>query len=111
MANEIKKEEMLTEEQLEGVAGGTWTQTANDRKFFTALKVSAKSVGDCWKKYGIDFASKAGANDYKTGDTNNSQVKAYGIVLQKLGYEGYTFSPDDAENTKAFVKEKFGIAL
>lgn len=38
MANEIKKEEMLTEEQLEGVAGGSWME-------FTADMLDAQKRG------------------------------------------------------------------
>ena len=107
----ILAEEMLTDEQLEQVAGGTWTQTGNDRNFFKKLDVNKKSVGECWAKFGIDFKSQAGDNIYKIGDKNYSQAEAYGLVLSKTQYPGFIGDGSDETYTKEFVKSHFDLDL
>ncbi len=107
----ILQEEILEDEQLEQVAGGTWAQTANDRKFFQKLSVNEKSVGGCWSKFGFEFQSKAGDNVYKIGDEKFSQAGAYGKVLAEMKYPGFVGDGKDADYTKKFVKDNFGLDL
>jgi len=111
MTDKILADEVLNDEQLEQVAGGSWTQTANDKNFFKKIDVKKKSVGECWKEFGISFESKAGDNIYKVGDTNYSQVGAYGLVLAKSNYPGFIGDGSDEDYTREFVKSHFELVL
>ena len=103
--------EQLSDEELEQVAGGTWAQTGNDRKFFNKLDVNKKSVGDCWSEFGFAFKSQADNNVYKLGDKNYSQAGAYGVILSKMKYSGFVGDGSDENYTKDFVKKNFGLDL
>ena len=111
MKDKILREEILEDEQLEQVAGGSWDQTANDRKFFQKLSVTEKSVGGCWGNFGFTFKSQAGENVYKIGDQSYSQAGAYGKVLAETKYPGFIGDGKDEAYTKEFVKQNFGLDL
>jgi len=111
MTDKILQEEILSDEQLEQVAGGSWKQTGNDSNFFKQLKLNKKSVGESWSQFGIEFQSLAGENVYKTGEKNYSQVEAYSMVLSKIQYPGFIGDGNNADYTKEFVKNNFGLDL
>ena len=102
MAKEILKDEILSAEQLDAVAGGNIGQTAEDSKIlyeygriddwhgnittiFNWSDYSAK-VREGWKKFGIRCETNAGGNNhYYYGFTQISRNKA--IEFLKLKYE------------------------
>ena len=85
MANEILKDEILSEEDLDNVAGGTVNQTASDSQFLRDIGINEKGwgntktsnffddvskvVSDGWSKVGITCTTdKDGDNTYKLGE-------------------------------------------
>ncbi len=104
MADEkILKEENLSDEELENVAGGTYTETAGDTKFlyehglmdywrytstlaFTWLSDS-KEVDAAWAKAGITCCTVPGDNSnnkYWAGGKEISRDEAMNIVKSKF---------------------------
>ena len=62
MANEILKDEQLTEEQLDGVAGGTVAETDKDIAFLQDIGLFPKCDGDVHSVISIDDISNIFAN-------------------------------------------------
>ena len=94
MANEILKDEILSEEDLDNVAGGTVNQTASDSQFLRDIGINEKGwgntktsnffddvskvVSDGWSKVGITCTTdKDGDNTYKLGEKEISRFDAY----------------------------------
>ena len=89
--------ELLSDEQLEQVAGGTWHQTADDSHFlhtlnpdfkefnevtlaFTANTILEIRVKHQWARYGVEFEWHGGAvndNEYKIDGRSVSRDDAY----------------------------------
>ena len=107
MANEILKNEILTEEELDNVAGGTRGELSCDTKLLNALGVMdyfyepghceshmsevQGEINDYLKDSGVlkGFSVSAtkldGANSYKIGDKEVPRAKFYHDVCQALG--------------------------
>ena len=107
MANEILKDEVLTEEQLENVAGGTRGELSCDSKLFEALGVMDYSYNpgycekhmtevqnelngylqgnDKLKDFSIAAVDLKGSNTYKIGDKTVSRAKFYSSICKALG--------------------------
>ena len=103
MANEILKDEILSEEQLEQVAGGTCDETLHDMNFFNALiknginvpanlhnQVGPRNLSDVFKHYGINLSEGVFTNNgYNIDGQKYPRMAALGWVLGAVGYPGY----------------------
>ena len=76
MANEILKEELLSEDQLENVAGGTTREIVKDTDFMQAIGLLRQNETDkdalrrAWAQEGITVVMHGGnnlANEYYRG--------------------------------------------
>ena len=114
MANEILKDEILNEEELEQVAGGNVSNTASDSQFLRDIGVDPTLKGwgnyatnqrfeeisgyvkEAWKKAGIDFTGdKDGNNVYMMNGNEISRFDAYLYVQRekkkKINMANYDF--------------------
>ena len=101
MANEILKDEILKDEELEQVAGGNVSNTASDSQFLRDVGVDPTLKGwgnsdtnkrfdeisgyvkEAWAKAGIDFTgNKDGDNVYKLGGNTITRKEAYEYVMK-----------------------------
>ena len=111
MANEILKDEVLTEEQLENVAGGTRGELSCDTKLLEAVGVMdfSYNAGYCenhmaevqsevngylnendkLKGFSIATVDVKGANTYKIGDKTVSRAKFYDSICKALGKDDF----------------------
>lgn len=100
-----EKLEMLSDEQLEHVAGGTWGQTADDSKFlhdlglldktysggelaFTAGSSKEEEVQAAWKVCGVNFVWHGGViydNEYYIGTRKVSRDEAVDHAKKLFG--------------------------
>ena len=105
MANEILKDEILSEEELDGVAGGTIAQTVKDTQFLHALGLIDKSytAAECEKNIGHvsevinEAVWKASGIHYHWGysvDVNANSANTYSYYA-------------NGEDTKSFTREEF----
>ena len=104
MANEILKDEILNEAELDKVAGGTVTQTASDSQFLRDIGINdeytgwggyftgrqfdgvSKVVSEGWDKIGITCTtSKDGDNTYKLGEKEITREDAYKAAMKAQG--------------------------
>ena len=105
MAEEIKKDEVLNDEQLEEVAGGTWGQTADDSRFLNSLNGSCDRYGatrisftpgtkieeevqKAWATVGVDFHWHGGAvsdNEYYINGKKVTQGEARTHAMNVTG--------------------------
>ena len=121
MTDEIRKDELLNDEQLDQVSGGTWDESAVDEKFFKKLgyNMNKITIEDAFNANGIKFTQGIGSNGYEffvkdPDGFNATWVKhphfaALGRVLERRRYPGFTGSWTDAGYVKSFLKEHFGI--
>ena len=106
MTNEILKDEILKEEQLDHVAGGTWGQTADDSRFLNSLNGSTDRYGATrisvtygtkieeeiqrgWAGVGIVFQWHGGAtvdNEYYLNGKKIDQDEARKHAMQVTGH-------------------------
>ncbi|MBR3745987.1 MAG: hypothetical protein IKN27_03405 [Selenomonadaceae bacterium] len=103
MANEILKDEILTEEQLDNVAGGTYLESADDAKKFKELGVKIYDndiagvpvlthdefvkLRGAFNKYGVTIKDNGGlidANEYFIGDKLVSRDDAWKHIEAQL---------------------------
>lgn len=91
MANEIKKDEILSEEELEQVAGGTIAETVKDTQFLHALGLMDRSytAADCKNNF--------------TAISNEIDDAIFHLVGNHSGY--YTNPSKDSANTYHFRSE------
>ena len=107
MAKEILKDEILTEEELDNVAGGTRGELSCDTKLLEAVGVMdfSYNAGYCenhmtevqsevngylkendkLKDFSIATVKLDGANTYKIGDKTVSRAKFYDSICKALG--------------------------
>ena len=94
MANEILKEELLSEDQLEGVAGGTVREYDLDTSFMQAVGVlrQGESGSDALQRafasQGISVIFHGDdnlANEYYQGGKQISRNEALNAVMKKTG--------------------------
>ena len=103
MANEILKDEILSEEELDQVAGGTVVQTASDSQFLRDVGINdeytgwgnnfterqfegvSKVVIDGWAKIGITCTpSKDGENTYSMNGAAITRKEAYEEAMKVM---------------------------
>ena len=97
--------EVMSDEELDQVAGGTWAETAADSRFLNSLNGSTDRYGALriaftpgtkiqeeiqrgWAKVGIKFTWHNGAisgNEYYLGDKKISQSEARKHAMQVTG--------------------------
>ena len=111
MAKEILKDEILSEEELDNVAGGTFAESYNDAKAFEELGVKifkSDLVGiplldhdgfvnlrNAFEKYGVtikddgsvfgDIVGTSKANEYFIGDKQVSREDAWKYINAQFG--------------------------
>ena len=115
MTIEFFKDEMLSAEQLNLVAGGSHVQNVEDVIFFYELGYDVGSTGlkDAFAQNGVKFSDSSGDNSYSL-KVNGQWCKhphfaALGYILSKRHYPGFNGSWTDANYVKAFLKDYFGI--
>ena len=118
MANEDKfADEKLTDEELDGVAGGGTRQTAGDEDFLAAMgymkgssstdylfgwKENSAAVDSAWSKAGVTCVTKFGCPD-NLYFINGKQVKrkeAFSHVLRQRGFNEDVISNYDFDQWK-----------
>ena len=116
MAEEkILKDEILSDEQLEQVAGGGTRQTVGDKDFLYDMGyvssdsgypwteswgTISRAVDEGWSKVGITSVTKWGCPDnlYFVGDRQISRREAFRIVLRKKGWNETAVQQFNVEN-------------
>ena len=105
--------EIMSEEQLDQVAGGDVSQTVSDICFFRALGVSGNPSA-LFKKYGIDYKDHSGPQDYSDNEyvfqgykdyAHHPRIAALGKVLAGMNYPGYSGKWWDLDYTKNFIRD------
>ena len=114
MTNEIFKNEMMSNEQLEQVAGGSNSQTEVDRVFLKKLGFPTggkDGVRDVYNYYGVQFRGyTSDDNEYKVNGNKVSQVAAMGYVLKRGSYTRFDSSRwADEDYVKSFLEYHFKI--
>ena len=118
MTREIFKDEMLSAEQLDMVAGGTFAEQLVDAGFFQHLgyNMAREEFKDVFADNGVKFEEGYDkSNSYKilTGDgewTQHPHWAVLGYILSKRKYPGFNGSWTDSKYVGAFMKEHFGIS-
>ena len=102
MANEILKDEILSEEDLDNVAGGTVNQTASDSQFLRDIGINEKGwgntktsnffddvskvVADGWAKFDITCTTdRDGNNTYNQNGKEITREAAYKYAMKETG--------------------------
>jgi len=94
MANEILKEELLSEDQLEGVAGGTSREIQKDTDFMQAIGLLRQDETDkddlrkAWAQGGVTLVlhgGKESPNEYYKNGKQISREAALKSVMKKTG--------------------------
>ena len=90
MTKEILKNEILTEEQLDTVAGGTFEENAKDCFFFREIGFEMPSgtipypeLERAWAKSGIAIVAKDEANEYYYKGKEIPRAQALEIAMKK----------------------------
>ena len=96
MANEILKEELLSEDQLEGVAGGTSREIQKDTDFMQAIGLMRPEQNDqatikrAFAQSGISVIFHDGddlANEYYLNGVQTTREFALKFTMQKNGQD------------------------
>ena len=116
MADEKFANELMSDDELGQVAGGSESQSRVDRIFFRHFgydteKVSLKNM---FFDNGIKFSDNYGGNDYRilTSDgefTKHPHWAALGYVLKQRNYPGFNGNRTDEAYVKPFLLSNFGI--
>ena len=94
MSNEILKDEILKDEQLEGIAGGTSREIQKDTDFLQAIGLLRQNETDkdalrrAWAQEGITVIMHGGnnlSNEYYRGGEQITRDKAMRIAMKKTG--------------------------
>ena len=94
MANEILKEELLSEDQLEGVAGGTTREIVKDTDFMQAIGLLRQNETEkddlrrAWAQGGVTIVMHGGkenANEYYRNGKQITREAALKSVMKKTG--------------------------
>ncbi|MBR3499140.1 MAG: hypothetical protein IKO05_09130 [Selenomonadaceae bacterium] len=94
MANEILKEELLSEDQLEGVAGGTSREIQKDTDFMQAIgllrqdETEKDDLRRAWAQGGVTIVMHGGkenANEYYRNGKQITREAALKSVMKKTG--------------------------
>ena len=94
MANEILKEELLSEDQLEGVAGGTIREIVKDTDFMQAIGLLRQDETDkddlrrAWAQGGVTLilhGGKESPNEYYKNGKQITREAALKSVMKKTG--------------------------
>ena len=94
MANEILKEELLSEDQLEGVAGGTSREIVKDTDFMQAIGLLRQNETEkddlrrAWAQGGVTIVMHGGkenANEYYRNGKQITREAALKSVMKKTG--------------------------
>ena len=115
MANEIFKDEILSEEELDQVAGGNTAQDTLDEHFFWILGYDTdnNSLDELFAQNGVKYNFRSSDNEYKIkvkgGWANHPHWAALGYVLSKRGYPGFDGDWTDASYVKPFLDKNFGL--
>lgn len=110
------KLELLSDEDLEQVAGGNAGETRVDIAFFQQLgyDMSKINVSSAYNDNGVQFSERLGDNNYKLlksdGWTSHPHWAAMGYVLAKKNYPGFNGEWWNADTTIPFLKEHFHIS-
>ena len=121
MANEILKDEILSEEELDNVAGGTIVETASDGQFLrdcgvvpnlgnnfgnyyvkNNFEAASQKVVDGWAQAGITCTTNAdGSNSYSMDGKSITRLQAFQTVAEqtsfKLRLRAYGFPSNNPE--------------
>ena len=120
MTNEIFKEEILTDEQLNLVAGGIYNETQLDKQFFNEVlgyNLLGLNVCNAFAENGVRCSVYQGkwdiSNDYSikvNGEWHkHPRWAVLGYVLAQRHYPGFTGKWTDSKYVHSFLKEHFGI--
>ncbi|MBR3499139.1 MAG: hypothetical protein IKO05_09125 [Selenomonadaceae bacterium] len=94
MAKEILKDEVLKDEQLDAVAGGTSREIQKDTDFLQAIGLLRQNETDkdalrrAWAQEGITVVMHGGnnlSNEYYRGGEQITRDKAMKIAMKKTG--------------------------
>lgn len=94
MAKEILKDEVLKDEQLDAVAGGTSREIKKDTDFMKAIGLLRQNEDDkdalrrAWAQEGITVIMHGGnnlSNEYYRGGEQITRDKAMRIAMKKTG--------------------------
>ncbi len=94
MAKEILKDEILKDEQLEGIASGTSREIQKDTDFMQAIGLLRQNEDDkdalrrAWAQEGITVIMHGGnnlSNEYYRGGEQITRDKAMRIAMKKTG--------------------------
>ena len=118
MTNEIFKDEILSDEQLDLVNGGTWGETQVDKGFFVKVgyDLLTLSIHNAFEENGVRcsvFKGKGNfSNDYRikiNGEwCKHPHFAALGYVLAQRHYPGFNGKWTDSKYVHSFLKEHFG---
>ena len=106
--------ELLSDEQLNLVAGGTAAETKVDSAFLRKLGFptgSTDEVRDVYNYYGVQFRGhNADDNEYKVNGNKVSHLAAMGYVLKRGSYTRFNSSRwNDDDYVKSFLEYHFEI--
>ena len=117
MTKKIFKEEMLSAEQLDMVAGGTFAEQLVDAGFFQQLGYNVAGTDklkDAYSANGVkyfydDFVKNS--YDLKVDGewTLHPQWAVMGYVLAKRNYPGFNGKWTDSKYVHSFLKENFNV--
>lgn len=114
MAKEDKyADEMLSDDELDDVVGGSMSQSYKDQDFFQALGFECENetykVGELFSKFGVGHQSALFLdNEYKFQGAysyaKHPRIAALGYVLNKMEYPGYSGEWWNLEYTENFIR-------
>ena len=105
MANEILKDEILSEEELDGVAGGTIAQTVKDTQFLHALGLIDKAYTAAECKQDLGYVSEViNTAVWNLTGTNHS---AYGVGVNENSANTYSYNDFGMDISENFTREEF----
>ena len=116
MTNKILKDEMLSEEQLGLVAGGTAAENRVDVAFFHRLgyDMTRTGIAAAYIENGVNYFGNSNSSNYYSLKVKGEWCKhphfaALGYVLAQRHYPGFNGSWTNSYYVKAFLKDYFGI--
>lgn len=118
MTDEIRKDELLTEEQLNEVSGGTNREDRIDRRFFfhlgyrDAREAGSSAIENMFLAEGIKYDDGGDySNTYKIltadGWCAHPQWAALGYILAQRRYPGFNGNWTDKACVTGFLKKEF----
>ena len=107
--------EILSEEQLDTVAGGDGYENKFDRQFFHILGNDVFGNGGiqrAFSKYGVEFSyCSYSTNDYKINGQKYPHWAVLGYVLSKKQYPGFESNWTDSKYVHSFLQKNFHMGV